>query len=144
MLIPHPHPYSLFFFSDHFRHANHATSVQARKKESRGSSFLTGGPSCVILALVLPGLSGWRLKHGMCFFPTDLDTDITLILNDNPFQCDARMCWLGDEQTGIHFSYYYGPPQCDNYPGLSWDDVLIKLPAGTTRNSNMCMILQIL
>ena len=53
--------------------------------------------------------------------------NLTLILSDNPLQCDSRLCWLkrAEQEGWINFYYFYSyeSPRCVNLPGISWEDI---------------------
>ena len=53
--------------------------------------------------------------------------NLTLILSDNPLQCDSRLCWLkkAEQEGWINFYYFYSyeSPRCINLPGISWEDI---------------------
>ena len=66
-----------------------------------------------------------------------------LQMSNNPLICDKRIKWMkdGEEQGWLlsmsHLNYFlllrypnYYPPTCENFPGTSWDDVLIPESEG--------------
>ena len=57
--------------------------------------------------------------------------EITLLIENNPFQCDSRICWIkqGEEDGWIIFPEEWGKPNCENHPDVSWDKLLNICPA---------------
>ena len=63
--------------------------------------------------------------------------NLTLILSDNPLQCDSRLCWLkkAEQEGWINFYYFYSyeSPRCVNLHGISWEDIRMDCECQTTR-----------
>ena len=60
-----------------------------------------------------------------------------LFLDENPLQCDSRMCWIKDaERDGrIKLKDKWNPkPQCVNYPGVHWDNIKLTCDASGKYN----------
>ena len=61
------------------------------------------------------------------WFSTPLRTNLTLDLGENPFQCDAGMCWLMEAERVGHITWDTwsgdGRPQCENQPDVHWDNI---------------------
>ena len=55
--------------------------------------------------------------------------NIFLFLDQNPLQCDSRMCWIKQAEQDRRIVLQRGrpeeKPECVNYPGVYWDDVTL-------------------
>ena len=55
-------------------------------------------------------------------------------MHNNPFQCDERMEWmkLAVRYGWIQFQWQStrGQPQCENFPGMLWEDVTLATYSG--------------
>ena len=60
-----------------------------------------------------------------------LNNNLTLLMANNPFQCDYRMCWIkhAEQVRRITLIYNrlwgtsYDKPHCANYQGVAWNDI---------------------
>ena len=66
-----------------------------------------------------------------------------LSLDGNPLHCDERMTWIkiGQEEGWIEFDDSYSPPECENYPGVPWNN--ITLPGNTSGKTSGLFLSQI-
>ena len=51
---------------------------------------------------------------------------LTLLLGNNPLQCDWKICWIkdGEREEWINLSKgSYGKPYCANFPDVPWDSI---------------------
>ena len=57
--------------------------------------------------------------------------EITLLIENNPLQCDSGICWIkqGEEDGWIIFPEERGKPDCENYPDVPWDNLMNICPA---------------
>ncbi len=54
-----------------------------------------------------------------------------LSLGQNPLDCDQRLCWIKqyeqEQRLDLFYeNYNHGPPDCENYPGVEWQDVQLQ------------------
>ena len=72
------------------------------------------------------------LEEGL--FNTPLRTSLELRLDENPLQCDARMCWIKQAERVGHIMWFtwsgHGSPQCKNQPGFHWDNIDLNCESG--------------
>ena len=58
--------------------------------------------------------------------------ELTLLIENNPLQCDSGMCWIkqGEQDGWITFSpdSGSGKPDCENYPDVPWDNLTFICP----------------
>ena len=60
-----------------------------------------------------------------------LTTELTLVLENNPLQCDTRMCWVKRAEEAGLISWYhknkagvvFNQMHCPNYPGVDWNEI---------------------
>ena len=82
----------------------------------------------------LPLLRNLYLNNNQLITPMDEQDlahsqNIFLFLDQNPLQCDTRMCWIKqaerDRRITLHGGSLEEKPECVNYPGVYWDDVTL-------------------
>ena len=68
-------------------------------------------------------------------FGSQHPSNITVLLSDNPLQCDGRLCWIKEaERDGwitLNFPLpdaSWSEPNCANYPDLDWDHITLSCP----------------
>ena len=62
-------------------------------------------------------------------FQIPFPTNLSLLIENNRFQCNQKMCWIKQgEQDGWITSTLgeYVKPSCLNYPGLGWDEIILN------------------
>ena len=60
-----------------------------------------------------------------------------LFLDENPLQCDSRMCWIKDAERDGRVKLrgrWDHTPQCKNYPGVHWDNIKLTCDASGKYN----------
>ena len=61
----------------------------------------------------------------------DLSNSFSLILTlgKNLFHCDNEMCWIKEAERDGRITWFtedgYGKPECQNYPDVEWDEVIL-------------------
>ena len=73
---------------------------------------------------------------------------LLLLLEDNPLECDSRMCWLKKEEKegwiDLDLRYpwgeFYDKPDCVNYPNVHWDDIKILCPVIESASGNVYIL----
>ena len=69
-------------------------------------------------------------------FGSQHPTNLTLLLSDNPVQCDSRICWIKEAErdgwitlNALLPDASWSKPDCVNYPGVDWDNITLSCPA---------------
>ena len=77
-------------------------------------------------------------------FGSQHPTNLTLLLSDNPLQCDSRICWIKEAERGGWITLNiplsdssWSKPNCANYPDVDWDN--IKLSCSVEGNRDLLL-----
>ena len=55
---------------------------------------------------------------------------LILTLGNNPLRCDSKMCWIKQAERDGWITWHtmdgWGKPDCENYPTVNWDHILLN------------------
>ena len=87
----------------------------------------------------------YHIKVYFLISPTVPRHGLELSLDNNPLQCDSRLCWIKKGEREDNITWLYDrKPDCtdtDTDPDTDWDDVILDCPVTGIKNSEFLDVL---